>query len=109
MSKMEGNGMVPPPPYPQPYGPPDPNLQPQYGYPPGAALPQPMMYPPQPYPMPYAAPAPVIINNQMQQQQQQVQQIIVRRGTNHALCCIICLLTGGINIPCWIYACVTEN
>ncbi|CAF1194298.1 unnamed protein product [Rotaria sordida] len=53
---------------------------------------------------------PVIINmqQQQQQQQQQLQQIIVRRETNHCLCCLLCCLTGGLSIPCWIYACVTN-
>ncbi|UJR17745.1 hypothetical protein I4U23_004643 [Adineta vaga] len=70
---------------------------------------------PQPYPNhpPYMNPypyggggSPVII---MQQQQQQQHQVIVRpSGTNHAVCCLICILTGGLSIPCWIYGCITD-
>ncbi|CAF1480813.1 unnamed protein product [Rotaria sp. Silwood1] len=66
---------------------------------------------------PYGAPqyeggAPIIImqQQQQQQQQQQVQQTVIvqARGTNHGLCCLICLLTGGFSLPCWIYACITD-
>ena len=28
--------------------------------------------------------------------------------TNHALCFLVCFLTGGLSIPCWIIACITE-
>lgn len=90
----------PPPYYQQPYapGPPPANV---YG---------PMMYPP------VAAPAPIIINTNMAQAATATavaapttQIITIRRQTNHALCCLICVLTGGMNIPCWIYACITDD
>ncbi len=77
-------------------------------YPPG----QPYMGPPygQPYMgPPYGGGAPVIINMQQQQQQQQQQQVIVQRsGTHHGLCCLLCFFTGGLTIPCWIYACIVD-
>jgi len=63
---------------------------------------------------PYGGGQPIIIMQQQQQQQQQQQwqqqqQVIVRRsGTNHGLCCLICFLTGGITLPCWILACICE-
>jgi hypothetical protein len=98
MSKMQEA----PPPYPQPpdvnnYGPPqNPGGQPYMG--------QPYMGPP------YGGGQPIIImQQQQQQQQQQPQQVIVRaRGTNHGLCCLICILTGGMSIPCWMYSCITD-
>ncbi len=98
MSKMQEA----PPPYPQPpdvntNGPPqNPGGQPYMG--------QPYMGPP------YGGGQPIIImQQQQQQQQQQPQQVIVRaRGTNHGLCCLICILTGGMSIPCWMYSCITD-
>jgi len=51
----------------------------------------------------------IIIQQQQQQQQMQQQQVIVRRsGTSHGLCCLICLCTGGLSIPCWILSCIAD-
>ncbi len=95
-----------PPPYPEaPYantqGPPQyPSGQPYMG--------QPYMGPP--YgggAPPYGGGAPIIIMQQPQQQQQQ-QVIVHQRGTNHCLCCLICFLTGGLSLPCWIWDCITN-
>jgi hypothetical protein len=33
----------------------------------------------------------------------------VRRQTNHGVCFLICFLTGGLSIPCWIYACIADD
>jgi hypothetical protein len=33
----------------------------------------------------------------------------VGRSTSHGLCFLICLLTSGLSIPCWIYGCITDN
>ncbi len=67
--------------------------------------------PPQYGAPPYGGGAPIIIMQQQQQQQQQqpTQQIIVQPSrTNHGLCCLICILTGGLSIPCWICSCITD-
>jgi hypothetical protein len=83
-----------PPPYPE-----VPNVNTQG--PPQYSGGQPYMNPP------YGGGAPIIIMQQQQQQQQQ--QVIVRsRGTNHGVCCLLCILTGGLSIPCWIWSCVTD-
>lgn len=74
-------------------GNPYPNMQ----GPPGYAPPPPPMYPAYVPPPPVVAPAPVI-----------VQTITPHQQTNHALCCLICFLTGGLSVPCWIIACLTE-
>ena len=57
---------------------------------------------------PYGGGPPIIIMQQPQQQQQIVQHVVVRSETNHALCCLICFLTGGLSLPCWIWACITD-
>ncbi len=58
---------------------------------------------------PYGGGAPIIIMQQQQQQQQPQQLVIVRRaGTSHGLCCLICFLTGGLSLPCWIWSCITD-
>ena len=93
----------PPPYYQQPYAP-GPSGPPPNGYAPQPYGNQPYMHPP-----PHQ---PIIISNNMMQAQQTVAQpqyITIRRSTNHGLCCLICLLTGGVSIPCWIYACITDE
>jgi hypothetical protein len=58
---------------------------------------------------PMAQGPPTVIVQQMQQQQQQQQQIVWRgKGTSHSLCCLLCFLTGGLTLPCWIYACIVD-
>ncbi len=66
----------------------------------------PNMYGPQQYGNPpYMAPMPqsIIVSSGMVSTQQCV---TVRRPTNHCGCFLICLLTGGLSVPCWIYACI---
>jgi hypothetical protein len=69
---------------------------------------------PPPMSQPYGGSGPIIVMQQQQQQQQQQapqsnQTVIVQHsGVNHALCAVICLITGGLSLPCWIIACLTE-
>ena len=81
------------------YAPPPPPMYPAYAPPPpmypAYAPPPPPMYPP--YAPSPVAPAPVII-----------QTITPHRTTDHALCCLICFMTGGLSVPCWIIACLTD-
>ena len=104
-----------PPPY---QGGPNPNIHGPAQYPGGQPYAsQPYMGPPQMAPA-YGGGggggAPIIImNNQQQQQQQQQQQstapvIVQSSGVNHGLCCLICFLTSGLSLPCWIVACLSE-
>jgi hypothetical protein len=90
-----------PPPYPQPtnvntYGPPqNPSHQPYMG--PSYGGGQPYMGPS------YGGGQPIII---MQPQPHQVTVRSYRHGHHHCLCFLICLLTGGLSIPCWIWECI---
>ncbi len=51
---------------------------------------------------------PVIVMQQQQQQQRMQQQRVIGggSGTSQGLCCLICLCTGGLSIPCWIWSCL---
>ncbi len=98
---MSKNGEAPPP-YPQPtnvntYGPPqNPSGQPYMG--PSYGGGQPYMGPS------YGGGQPIII-----MQPHQPHQVTVRshrHGHHNCLCFIICLLTGGLSIPCWIWECI---
>ncbi len=86
------------------YPPPSYVQQPYYGPAP------PNNYGPQYYANPsYVSPPmrqPVVVQTDMMPAQQFV---TVRRSTNQGLCCLLCFLTSGLNIPCWIYACLTDD
>lgn len=93
----------PPPYYEQPY-----YGQPYYGQAYYEAM-SPNIHGPQQYPNPpYISPIaqPIIISNGMVPTQQFV---TIRHPTNHCFCFLICLLTGGLSIPCWIYSCITDD
>jgi hypothetical protein len=49
----------------------------------------------------YGGNTPIII-----MQQQPRKKVVYRQsGTTHGLCCLICILTGGLSLPCWICSC----
>ena len=115
MQNNNAQHVLPPPPYtshqPSPYhqqafehGP-----LPHSTYPPA-----PNIYGPQYIGVPQMQPTPqpvIIVQQQQQQQQQQVAQvqpqyITVRNRTSNGCCCLLCLLTGGLTIPCWICNCL---
>jgi hypothetical protein len=87
------NNQEAPPPYPQPtnvntYGPPqNPSGQPYMG-------------------PSYGGGQPIIIMQQPPQQQQLHLVGVRSHEHRHCLCFIICILTGGLSIPCWIWECI---
>ena len=55
----------------------------------------------------YGGGGPIIVMQQQQQQQQQ-QAVVRSSGLTHGLCCLVCVLTGGFSIPCWIVYCIVD-
>jgi hypothetical protein len=59
---------------------------------------------------PYGGNGPIIIVQEPKQHQHQPVMGHQRGGGgNHVTCCLLCFLTGGLTLPCWICCCLLDD